>query len=190
MAHPQGTVTLYRHAQTEWSSVGRFAGRTDLPLTDAGIATVQAYRASREPEVFDEVLVSPLQRAVTTAELLGYSELQLDARLQERDYGDYEGLTTAQIRELQPGWNVWTDPMPGGESMTEFTARIDEIVQYMRERPDARILVVAHAHWIRLFTARWLELPPEQARLFRSDTLGETLLGWERENPVMLAWNR
>ena len=110
-------------------------------------------------------------------------------RLRERDYGEFEGLTTAEIRERVPGWNVWADDVPGGESLADFTARVDAVVAELRERESGAVLLVTHAHWMRLFAARWLGLGPEGAALFRASELGLTRLGWERENPVMLTWN-
>lgn len=190
MTYPKNRITLFRHSKTEWSVAGRFAGRTDLPLSPDGEDAVERYRDANGVAEYDEVLVSPLQRAVRTAELLGYPTALRDDALRERDYGEFEGLTTAEIRERVPGWNVWTDAVPGGEGVEHFTARVDSVVERLRGRGDGSVLIVAHAHWIRMFTARWLELPPELARLFRADTLGQTVLGWEREHPVMLAWNR
>lgn len=190
MNYPATTITLYRHGQTEWSAVGRFAGSTDLPLTEVGAAAVSEYRERHGTDDYDERLVSPLRRAVQTAELLGHPDAIRDPRLRERDYGEYEGMTTVQIRERHPGWNVWTDPIPGGEPADAFAARVDLVVEQLRSRSQGRVLIVAHAHWIRMFTARWLGLAPESARLFRADPLRQTVLGWEREHPVMLAWNR
>lgn len=182
-------VTLFRHAATDWSAVGRFAGKTDLPLSPAGEQSVSSYRERNGMPSFGHVLVSPLSRAVRTVELLGYENPVCDARLEERDYGEFEGLTTAQIREIRPGFVIWTDPIPGGETMGAFAGRVDSVVAELKQLQDGTVLVVAHAHLIRLFTARWLGLPPEGAALFRSDTLGRTVLGWERESPVLLAWN-
>lgn len=189
-AHKTTTITLFRHAATEWSVKGRFAGQTDLPLSPEGVASVREYRERHGVPSYDEVLVSPLKRAMETAELLGYPDAVQESSLSERDYGEFEGLTTAEIRKLHPGWNIWADPLPGGEDMASFTSRADSMVARLREHREGRILIVSHAHWIRLFTARWLQLPQEQARLFRADTLGQTVVGWEREHPVLLAWNR
>jgi broad specificity phosphatase PhoE len=185
-------IHLIRHGATEWSTVGRFAGVTDLPLlTDAEPSTL-ARRASLPLDSISSVFASPLQRARQTATLLlGSEEFHVDDRLRERDYGDFEGLTTRQIREIHPGWNVWQDDVPNGEPMAALTARVDSFLAHLQQLQadgDGDILVVSHAHWIRLFTARWLGLPAMQAALFRLDTLGVSVLGWERENPVMLGW--
>jgi broad specificity phosphatase PhoE len=184
------TVTLFRHGKTEWSVTGRFAGHTDIPLTPEGEHEVERYREQHGVTRYDSVSVSSLQRAIRTADLLGYPEAERLDVLRERDYGAFEGMTTAQIRERVPGWNVWTDEIPQAESIAAFVARVDRVVDCFKNQARGAHLVVAHAHWIRMFTARWLELPPAGAGLFRADTLGKAVLGWERENPVMLAWNR
>jgi probable phosphoglycerate mutase len=146
-------------------------------------------RPALEPYGFDRIVASPLFRAKRTAELFDLGPIELDERLLERDYGDFEGLTTAEIRSLNPVWNVWADPVPNGESIGDMTARVDALIVDMRASEAKRTLVVAHAHLIRLFTARWLGLETVYARLFRIGTLGIVHLGWERENPVMHKWN-
>ena len=182
-------IVLIRHGETEWSSAGRFAGRTDLPLVEAGEAAVVAARGKLQSLEFDRVVASPLQRAVRTAQLLGFLTPDRDPRLLERDYGDYEGMTTSEIRDRVPGWEVWADPLPRGEAIDAMTNRVDSFIADFREGEPKLTLAVAHAHLIRLFTARWLGLPPLQARLFRLGTLGLVHLGWERDTPAMHKWN-
>lgn len=189
MGQSTTTVTLIRHGVTPWSSIGRFAGRTDLALTAEGEQEVAEKAAAFTGAHYDEVRASPLLRATRTAELLGFGGCPTDADLRERDYGEFEGLTTKEIRARVPGWDVWTDEVPGGEPLADFVARVDRVVERYRSREDEHILLIGHAHWIRLFTARWLRLEPAGARLFRASTLGITRVGWEREYPVMLAWN-
>jgi len=188
VSYKTAEIAVIRHGPTEWSVARRFAGSIDLPLTDAGREATRAARARIDAARFDEVISSPLVRARETAELLGAAP-RIDERLRERDYGEFEGLTTAEIRERVPGWNVWADDVPGGESLADFTARVDAVVAELRERESGAVLLVTHAHWMRLFAARWLGLGPEGAALFRASELGLTRLGWERENPVMLTWN-
>lgn len=183
------TVTLFRHAETEWSVQGRFAGVTDLELTAAGRASAQMRGLTVEPEAFDLAMVSPMRRAVKTAELLGFLDATVEPLLRERDYGAFEGLTTAEIQAIVPGWNVWADPVLKGEPLDEFVARVDQIVNRLKHADVSNVAVIAHAHWIRMFTARWLELAPISAGLFRLGELGEVRLGWERASPVMLGWN-
>lgn len=182
-------IVLMRHGETPWSGPGKFAGLTDLPLTENGERTTAAARGKLSGFSFDKVFASPLQRAVRSAELLGFSDIRTDGRLIERDYGDYEGLTTAEIRARAPGWNAWADPIPNGEPLDAMTARVDDFIAEVRASGDRIWLAVAHAHFARLFAARWLGLEPIHAGLFRIGTLGLVHLGWERENPVMHKWN-
>jgi len=185
MSRSRTAVVLLRHGPTAWSEEGRFAGTTDLPLTPAGREATPGVR-SRLPETA-RVVTSTLVRARETAALLGFPAAEADPRLRERDYGDFEGLTTAEIRAASPEWDVWADDVPGGEPLADLVARVDEVVAEARES-DEVLLLVSHAHWIRMFAARWLGLPPDRAALFRLDTLGIARLGWEREHPVMLGW--
>lgn len=186
---PAIELILVRHGETEWSKAGRFAGLTDLALTDAGQAGARALGRRLPHGPFDRVISSPLQRARHTAELLGQGPVETDARLVERDYGDYEGLTTAEIRARVPHWHVWTDPVPNGEPLAAMAQRVDSFLHELLQSPQRRLLVVAHAHLIRLAAARWLGLEPHQAALLRVDTLGVARLGWERERRVLLGWN-
>lgn len=188
--HRPVELTVVRHGETEWSRQGRHAGLTDLALTEAGRAGARALGtrlAAHGP--YGRIVSSPLQRARQTAELLALGPVETDGRLVERDYGDYEGLTTAEIRARVPHWHVWTDPVPHGEALEAMALRIDGFLQELLQSPQHRVLVVAHAHLIRLMAARWLGLEPRQAALFRLDTLGVARLGWEREHPVLLGWN-
>lgn len=182
-------LLLVRHGETEWSQAGRYAGLTDLPLTEAGQAAARALGSRLPHGPFDRVISSPLQRARHTAELLAQGPVETDARLVERDYGDYEGLTTAEIRARVPHWHVWTHGVPHGETLQAMAQRVDSFLQELLPSPQRKVLVVAHAHLIRLMAARWLDLQPQQAALLRVDTLGVAHLGWEREQRVLLGWN-
>jgi len=178
---------IVRHGETEWSRDGRHTSTTDLPLTDVGEETA-ASLAPRLAEVsFDLVLTSPRQRARRTAELAGFPDAEVDDDLAEWAYGDYEGITTDEIRETVPGWSVWTHPSPGGETADEVSDRLDRIVERAREHD--RTLVFAHGHSLRVLTARWLEQPADEGRFFRLDTSTVSVLGFERETPVLLKWN-
>ena len=185
----ESRIALVRHGETAWSSAGRHTGRTDIPLTDAGRA--QARAAARLAGSLEPVRVrtSPLGRARETCDLLGLGlEPLVDPDLAEWDYGDYEGITTAEIRETVPGWTVWSAPCPGGETADQVAARADRVVAACRAEPGLTLLV-AHGHILRVLAARWLGLGPEGGRLFRLDTATVSVLGWERENPVVLSWN-
>jgi len=178
---------VVRHGETEWSRDGRHTSVTDLPLTETGEAAATAL-ADRLAEVaFDLVLTSPLGRARRTAELAGFAGAEVDDDLVEWGYGDYEGVTTAEIREDVPGWTIWTHPAPGGESADDVSARLDRVVARAREHD--RTLVFAHGHSLRVLTARWLEQPADEGRFFRLDTSTVSVLGFEREHPALLKWN-
>ena len=182
-----GEVWLVRHGETEWSRDHRHTSTTDLPLTPVGEQAARALAPRLADVAFDRVLTSPLQRARHTAELTGFADAEVEPDLREWAYGDYEGITTAEIREQVPGWTIWTHPAPGGEAAAEVTARLDRVVA--RLRGPARTLVFGHGHALRALTARWLGLPVQEGRGFRLDTATVSVLGYERETPVMLRWN-
>ena len=177
---------LVRHGETEWSRDGKHTSTTDLPLTDEGEEVARSL-APRLTGSFDLVLTSPRLRARRTAELTGHPEAEPDEDLAEWAYGDYEGRTTEEIRETVPGWTVWSHPCPGGETADEVAARLDRVVE--RCQDVERALVFGHGHALRALTARWLDLPVTDGRLFRLDTATLSVLGWERESPVILRWN-
>lgn len=179
---------LVRHGPTEWSRAGRHTSVTDLPLLADGEQDAVA-AGKRLTEVdFAQVLTSPRERARRTAELAGFSDAVVDEDLVEWAYGDYEGLTTPEIRRSVPGWTVWTHPSPGGEDAAQVGARLDGVVARARA-VEGRTLAFAHGHSLRVLAARWLGLPPSEGRLFRLDTATVSVLGFERETPVVLRWN-
>lgn len=184
---PDSTVWLVRHGETEWSAAGRHTSVTDVPLTAAGEATARDL-AGRLGRPFDLVLSSPRQRALVTARLAGHPDAEVTDDLVEWAYGDYEGLTSAQIRESVPGWTVWTHPCPGGETPEQLTERLDRVVARARE-VSGEVLLFSHGHSLRALAARWLGLPVAEGRLLRLDTATVSCLGWERETPVVLRWN-
>lgn len=179
-------VWLVRHGETEWSRDHRHTSTTDLELTADGAAVARGL-AARLERSFDLVLTSPRRRARDTAILAGHPDAEVDADLVEWDYGDYEGVTTAEIRETVPGWSVWTHPTPGGEDAARVTGRLDRVVARLRDQP--RALVFGHGHALRALAARWVGLPVSQGRLLRLDTATVSVLGFEREQPVVLRWN-
>jgi broad specificity phosphatase PhoE len=191
-----GEVILLRHGQTEWSSAGKHTGRTDLPLTADGEQAAAALAAALASQPGRAVFTSPATRAVRTAELAGFTGAKQDPDLQEWDYGGYEGLTTAQIREQRPGWYLWRDGVvPGdaehpGETVEGVGRRADAVLS--RVRPllaDGDVVLVSHGHLLRILTARWLRLEPAAGRLFRLDTGTLSTLGTEHGEPVILSWN-
>ena len=180
---------LVRHAETAWSVSGRHTGRTDIPLTPAGRATAATLRPRLAGHSFALALSSPLGRARETAELAGLgSRVQLRPALLEYDYGDYEGITTAQIREQRPNWYLWRDGVPGGESPDDVGARVDEVIAEAL-RADGDVVCVAHGHVLRVLAARWLEQPAAFAGRLALSTGATCVLGFEREVRVAWRWN-
>jgi broad specificity phosphatase PhoE len=180
---------LVRHGETAWSRARRHTGRTDLPLSAAGEAEAAALgRHLRGLEV-DRVLSSPLTRAVVTARLAGFGDrVELTDTLLEFDYGEYEGRTTAEIRATRPGWDLFRDGCPGGETVEDAAGRARALLAELAE-PDGRVLLFSHGHQLRILTACFLGLPPDAARHLFLGTASLSVLGVEHEWPVILLWN-
>ena len=184
---PTSRLWLVRHGETEWSAARRHTSVTDLPLTAAGEQTAREL-APRLDRPFGLVLTSPRQRARDTARLAGFPDAEPCEDLAEWAYGDYEGLTIEQIRESAPGWTVWTQPCPGGESAAQVSERLDRVVARARAT-EGDALVFSHGHALRALAARWLGPPVSEGRLLRLETATLSQLGFERETPVVLRWN-
>lgn len=191
-----GELILLRHGETEWSRTGRHTGRTDVPLTEAGLAAAARLAPVLATRRLAAAFCSPASRARLTAELAGLAAARVDPDLHEWDYGGYEGLTSAQIIASRPGWSLWRDGIiPGdaahpGETVQQVGARADAVLG--RVRPlltDGDVALVAHGHLLRVLTARWLGLAPDAGRLFRLDTGTLSLLGTEHDDPVISSWN-
>jgi broad specificity phosphatase PhoE len=182
-------LLLVRHGETEWSRSGRHTGRSDVPLTEAGRRQAELLRLRLEGRPFARVLTSPLRRAADTCTLVGLGDVaEPREELVEWDYGQYEGLTTPQIRKSRPGWFLWRDGCPGGESPAEVGARVDGVVEELRNlHGDAALF--AHGHVLRVLTARWLGLGPASGSLFALSTATLSVVGYEREAPVVWLWN-
>jgi broad specificity phosphatase PhoE len=179
---------LVRHGETEWSRDGRHTSTTDLELTANGVEVARSLRERLAGTAFDRVLSSPRRRARRTAELAGFTNVEVDEDLVEWDYGEFEGVTTAEIRDRVPGWTIWTHPTPGGETSAQVTTRLDRVIATVR-RDAGRVLVFGHGHSLRALTARWIEQPVDEGRFFRLDTATVSTLGYERDFPVVLRWN-
>jgi broad specificity phosphatase PhoE len=182
-------IVLVRHGETEWSKAGKHTGRTDIPLTDRGREEAEAVGVALRGRRFERVLTSPLSRAADTCRLAGFGDVA-EARdeLVEWDYGAYEGRKTHEIREERPGWSLWQDGVPEGETAADVGARSDRVIAELREI-DGDAVVFAHGHLLRVFTARWLGLEPTEGRLFALDSGTISVLGYERETSVMRGWN-
>lgn len=179
---------LIRHGETEWSRSGRHTSTTDLPLTAEGERVATSLKEKLAGQAFDLVLTSPRQRARRTAELAGFAEAEVDDDLVEWGYGDYEGITTAEIRKTVPGWTVWSHPVPNGETPAQVAARLDRVNARIAD-VDGDVLVFGHSHALRALTARWLELDVTGGRHFVLDTATISVLGWERGSPAVHKWN-
>ena len=185
------TLWLVRHGETEWSESGRHTGRTDIPLLPRGVARAEAVGARLAQAAPDPALVltSPLLRAAETCRLAGFGERADPCDdLQEWDYGDYEGKTTEEIRAVRPGWTIWHDGVPGGETAADVGRRADRVIERARSA-DGDVLLFSHGHFLRVLAARWVGLPPAGGRLLALRAGGISALGWERETPVVSSWN-
>jgi probable phosphoglycerate mutase len=180
-------VVLVRHGETEWSRTGRHTGRTDVPLTEEGERQAKAVGEALRGRDFELVLSSPWSRALETARLAGF-EPEVRDDLAEWDYGEYDGLKTAEIREQVPDWTVWRYGARGGESLQQLAARADPVVAAVRA-VEGDVLVFSHGHFLRVFAARWLELDAADGRLFALDPGTLSTLGFEREQRVIRSWN-
>ena len=185
---PASQLWLVRHGETEWSASGRHTSRTDLDLTDAGVEAARSVADKLRGTSFARVLSSPLLRARRTAELAGAGSPELVEDLHEWDYGDDEGLTTAQIRESRPGWTVWRDGPQDGETCAEVGARADRVVELVRA-VDGPVLAFSHGHFSRVLGARWLGLDVTEGAHLALSTASVSVLGWERDTPAVLHWN-
>lgn len=184
-----GELVLVRHGETEWTLSGQHSGRTDVPLTEAGRRQVAAVAPRLAGRDFARVLASPLSRAWETAALVGFGErAERWDDLMEWDYGDYDGVTTAEIRKDRPGWTVWADGAPDGETVEEVGERADRVIAAAREAAGD-VLAFSHGHFLRVLAARWVGLGPVDGRRLALGPGSVSVLGWERENPVIVTWN-
>ena len=188
-AKSHGDVVLVRHGETEWSLSGQHTGRTDIPLTERGRQQARLLEPLLSTANFALVLSSPLRRARETCELAGLGpRMQLEPDLMEWNYGEYEGLTSKQIKRTAPNWMVFTDGCPGGEAPEEVGARVDRLIN--RIRPVAgRVALFAHGHLLRVFVARWIGFPPSAGQHFLLDTSTVGVLGYYQGVPAVKRWN-
>ena len=185
----QPRLFLVRHGQTDWSASGQHTGWTDLPLNDTGRRQAALLAARLAPMRFAAVFTSPLVRALDTCRAAGLAEEAIvDPDLREWDYGEYEGRTTDEIRETQPGWSIWADPVPGGETIDDVAARVDRVIERTL-RVEGDVAIFGHGHCLRILAARWLRLDPEIGGLLELSTATISRLGWERERRVLELWN-
>jgi broad specificity phosphatase PhoE len=188
-APDQPKLVVVRHGATQWSEEGRHTGRTDVPLTESGRAQARCLAGVLGRRSFALVLTSPLLRALETCALAGFGDVaEVTEDLVEWDYGEYEGKTTQEIREERPGWTLWGDGVPGGETAADLGRRVDRVMERVGEQLGDT-LCFAHGHVLRVLAARWVGLPPMGGRLLGLDAGSFGELGWEREVPVIGRWN-
>jgi len=184
-------LVLVRHGETAWSRSGQHTGRTDVPLLDDGRRMGGQLAAPLKAWNFARVWTSPLSRAADTCALAGFGDVAGKRDdLMEWDYGDYEGRIGDDIRKERPGWALWKDGAPGGETVEQVGARVDRVIA------DARavagdVLVFAHGHLLRVLAARWLDLPPGCGRMFMLGTASISVLSLDGDGtqPVIVTWN-
>ena len=182
-------VVLVRHAETEWALALRHTGRTDIPLTDHGRRVAAALAGELAEWRFAAVFASPLDRALETCRLAGLdAAAEPREELLEWDYGDYEGLTTSQIREQRPDWWLWRDGCPGGEGPADVGARVDRMIAEVRAVPGD-VAVFSHGHCLRVLGARWVGLEPSAGAMLGLSTGAVSVAGYERETAVLWHWN-
>jgi broad specificity phosphatase PhoE len=182
-----GRLVLVRHGETEWSRDHKHTSYTDLPLTDVGEEQARALGKKIAGHDFAGVFVSPLQRARQTCELAGFaSRAEVLDDLREWNYGEYEGLTTLEIRKSRPGWTVWNDGPRGGESPEEVGRRADRVID---SATGGDVALFGHGHMLRVLAARWIGLAPAGGARLRLETATLSTLGYERETRVILTWN-
>ncbi len=189
MAGEGQRVYLLRHGETEWSLNGRHTGVTDIPLTENGRSAARRLEPILAQETFALVLTSPLQRARDTCDLAGLGKrANTETDLIEWNYGEYEGLTTQQIRQTRPDWSVFRDGCPGGESPEQVGARADRLLVKIRAT-EGNVALFGHGHFSRVLAARWINLPANYGEHFLLDTATLNVLGYYRESPALKMWN-
>ena len=182
-------IVLVRHGETEWSLSGQHTSRTDLPLIEAGVERARAIGPLLAGWDFSLVLTSPLRRARETCDLAGFGDrAEVLEDLREWDYGEYEGLTTPQIRETRPDWNLWRDGCPGGEAPPEVGARADRALARLAST-DGDGVAFAHGHILRVLTVRWAEMEVAEGARFKFGAGAIGVLGHERETRAIEHWN-
>lgn len=180
---------LVRHGQTEWSQNGRHTSVTDLDLTAPGVEQAAGLHSRLNPADFGLVLSSPRLRARRTAELAGFPDPELEEDLVEWDYGDFEGLTSDQIRQRWPGWRIWFNGCPGGESAEQVRARLTRVVARVRASGVERAICFGHGHASRVLALCWLDFPIIFGQSLPLEVASVSVLGREKESPAIIRWN-
>ncbi len=189
MSEKEMEIWLIRHGETEWSAAAKHTGSTDVPLNARGRKQASALQQFLAGKNFDLVLSSPRMRAMDTCRLAGLGDvMQIEPDLAEWNYGDFEGLTTAQIRESRPGWSVWDGPVTNGETLEQVGARADTVIA-RAIKTGGRTALFAHAHILRILGACWISMTPAGGQHLRLDAATVSVLAFERESRVIQHWN-
>lgn len=182
------TLYLVRHGQTEWSKSGQHTSHTDLDLTAEGVEQARSLREKLDPSEFGLVLSSPRLRARRTAELAGFTP-EITDDLAEWNYGDYEGMTSAQIREKHPGWRLWFNGVPNGETHDQVRERLTRVVHRVRDSGVEKAVCFGHGHASRVLALCWLDFPLIFGQAFPLEVASVSVLGREKESWAVLRWN-
>lgn len=186
---PKQRIVIVRHGETAWSKIKRHTGLTDLPLTEEGREQARGLVATLAGLQFAAVFVSPLQRARDTCALAGYDHHAIvESDLVEWDYGAYEGKTNAEIQEIRPGWLLFRDGAPSGETIDDVAARAARVIERVRG-VSGDVLIFGHGHQLRVVTALWLDFAPAAAQHLQLETAAPSTLGYERDWTALLSWN-
>lgn len=180
---------LVRHGETEWSKSGQHTSITDLDLTDRGVKQAQSLSSRLDPADFDLVLVSPRLRAQRTARLAGFTDFEVEEDLAEWYYGDFEGMTSAQIREQHPGWRIWFSGCPGGESAADVRARLTRVAARVRASGVERAICFGHGHASRVLALSWLDYPLVFGQSMPLEVASVSIMGHEKESAAVIRWN-
>ncbi|HEY0789829.1 MAG TPA: histidine phosphatase family protein [Chthoniobacterales bacterium] len=187
--HSEPQIYLIRHGETEWARDGRHTGQSDIPLTETGREQAGFLRPVFDDVTFKAILSSPLQRSIETTRLAGLGDrVETVDDLREWDYGDYEGVTTKDIRKMVPDWTVFTHPCPNGETIVQVSARADRVIARIRNL-DGNVALFSHGHYLRVLAARWLGADPHLGRHLLLGTSTLSILSYEHGYPVIKTWN-
>ncbi|MDR2974820.1 MAG: histidine phosphatase family protein [Propionibacteriaceae bacterium] len=179
---------LVRHGQTQWSMTGQYTSVSDIELTDEGRVQAERLRTRLNPADFGLVLSSPRRRACATAELAGFTP-EIDPNLAEWFYGDFEGMTPAQINQVIPDWQIWHQDPPGGETATEVVARFNRVVTRVRDSGVDKAICFSHGHALRVLALCWIGLDVKYGGSFPLDTASVSVLGADQSIAAILRWN-
>lgn len=181
-------IVLCRHGETDWTVSGQHTSRTDLPLNPRGVEQAACLEKRLKRESFRSIFCSPMKRCLMTCHALGPASPETEPRAVEWNYGDYEGLTSPEIEKKRPGWNLFSDGAPHGETPEQVGARADALLAELRKK-QGKVLLVSHGHFLRVLVVRWIGLPVSAGALFSLSVASLGKLGFEKGRPALKLWN-